>query len=140
MNEMPNLNDALAELRQKTAAWQTNADNTRLAGNELTWAHSIDRMSDRDKLAAEIVAGFQKLDEAMSAYRGIGIAATAAWSSKKLADEDLAQAKEQWPELTIFEDEVIRNFAALIGLQAVRHLAQVAARNARKYLAAHDEA
>jgi hypothetical protein len=136
--EKPNLDATLAEMRENTAAWQKNADETRAAATELTWGQSIDRMGERDDLAMNIVEGFQRLDEVMATHRGIGSVAPASWSVDALTDEDLARAKEQWPELGILEDKVIRNYADIIGIRAVRYLAQVAVRNAPGFLQARD--
>ncbi|MFF8399895.1 hypothetical protein [Streptomyces sp. NPDC016172] len=130
MYEKPDLDTVLADMRENSAAWEKNADETRAGVDTLTWGQQIDRMGERDDFAMSLVEGFKRLDEVMSTHRGLGSVAPASWSVDRLTDEDLAKAKEQWPELAIFEDKVIRNYADLLGIRAVRYLAQVAVRNA----------
>ncbi|MGW2550028.1 hypothetical protein [Streptomyces sp. NPDC001635] len=131
----PDLNGPLANLRTNTEAWKTSL--ARHASEErkskgIAW--DVELMEERDDIAAKIVEDFARIDEVMSTHRGLGSVAPASWSVDKLTDEQLAAAKADWPELGIFPDKVIRNYADVIGIRAVRYLAQTAVRNAPTHL------
>ncbi|CAL9326754.1 hypothetical protein [Streptomyces sp. SudanB91_2054] len=135
----PDLNGPLTRLRENIAAWRASlarhASEER-KGKGIAW--DIELMEQRDDVALKIVDDFAQLDDAMSNYRGMGSVAPASWSVDALTDEDLAKSKAKWPELAIFRDEVIRNYADLLGIRAVRYLAQEAVRNAPAHLKARE--
>ncbi|MFC9280920.1 hypothetical protein [Streptomyces collinus] len=139
MYEKPDLDGTLANLRKNTAAWKEStarhlSDERKGKGI----AYDVELMEQRDDVAQLIVDDFATLDEVMSTHRGIGSVAPASWSVDKLTDEQLAAAKEKWPELAVFGDKVIRNYADLLGIRAVRYLAQEAVRNAPAVLKARE--
>lgn len=137
--EKPNLDATLANLRQDTESWKESAArhlSDERQGRGL--AYDVELMEQRDDIAQRLVENFGKLDEAMSTHRGIGSVAPASWSVDRVTDEQLASAKEKWPELAIFGDKVIRNYADVLGIRAVRYLAQEAVRNAPAVLQARE--
>lgn len=135
----PNLNAALDDLRTHTEAWKASIarhSSDERKGKGLAW--DIELMEDRDDLAAKIVEDFAKIDEAMSTHRGLGSVAPASWRVDQITNEQFASVKTAWPELAIFDDKVIRNMAAIVGIRQVRYMAQVAVRNAPGFLKARD--
>ncbi|MFN1193290.1 hypothetical protein ACK03K_34065 [[Kitasatospora] papulosa] len=134
----PNLDHLLDDLRTRSEAWKVSVarhSSDERMGRGLAW--DIELMEDRDEnLAAKIVEDFTKIDEAMSTHRGLGSVAPASWRVDQLTDEQFASVKAAWPELAIFDDKVILDMAAIVGIRQVRYMAQVAVRNAPGYLKA----
>lgn len=135
----PNLDHLLDDLRTHSGAWKASVarhSSDERMGKGMAW--DIELMEDRDDLAAKIVGDFAKVDEAMSTHRGLGSVAPASWRVDQLTEEQFATVKSDWPELAIFDDAVIRNMAAIVGIRQVRYMAQVAVRNAPGFLKARD--
>ncbi|PNG16678.1 hypothetical protein [Streptomyces cahuitamycinicus] len=138
MYQKPNLDEALANLRTNTADWKTSlAQHTSDERRGKGFAFDVQLLEERDDIAAKIVEDFAKIDEVMSTHRGLGSAAPASWRVD-VTPEQIANAKAHWPELAIFDDKVIANMAAVVGIRQVRYMAQVAVRNAPEYLKARE--
>ncbi|MCZ1012350.1 hypothetical protein [Streptomyces lydicus] len=131
MYEKPDLNTPLAALRTNITAWQTSLQrhlSEERKGQGI--AFDVQLMEDRDDIAAKIVEDFTAIDTEMSKRRVIDSAAPSAWSAERLSDAELAAAKADWPELTLFNDVALRLAADVLGIHMVRDMARQAVRNA----------
>ncbi|AKN68693.1 hypothetical protein QR97_01735 [Streptomyces sp. PBH53] len=138
--QQSDVNAALAYVRASVAAYKKNADQTRAAGEvgdvqSLGW--HIDRMGERDDLAFELVEAWQVLDDALTGSHGI--ARPDAWKVPPLTDEQFAAALQQWPELAIFGEDLVRELSLHHGIRYVRWLAQRALKHARALAAAEGQ-
>ncbi|MFF3957378.1 hypothetical protein ACFYY1_29815 [Streptomyces sp. NPDC001890] len=130
MYEKPDLDTPLAALRTNITAWQAGLQrhlSEESKGKGI--AFDVQLMEDRDDLAAKIVEDFTAIDTEMSKRRVIDNAAPSAWSIERLTDAQLATAKTDWPELTLFNDATLRLAADVLGIHMVRDMARQAVRN-----------
>ncbi|MFI5867164.1 hypothetical protein [Streptomyces sp. NPDC051546] len=131
MYEKPDLNTPLAALRTNITAWQASLErhlSEERKGQGI--AFDVQLIEDRDDIAAKIVQDFTAIDTEMSKRRVIDSAAPSAWSTERLTDAELAAAKADWPELSLFNDVTLRLAADVLGIHMVRDMARQAVRNA----------
>ncbi|MEV0437686.1 hypothetical protein AB0I84_21125 [Streptomyces spectabilis] len=121
-------NATLRDLRELASQWRENADRTRAVGTTESLGWQIDRMGERDDIAAELVTAWQALDEMLTS--SVGLARPEVWRVAPLTDTECARAFTDWPEMAVFGEDLVKELARHHGIRYVRWLAQRAVENA----------